>query len=213
MNNMEKQFDAIVFDLGGVIVRYRGAPKILEWTRGRWTLPRLWEWWLASELVRDYETGRISSQAFAEGIVREFDLPVEPAEYLASFALGHEAVYEGAPELLRSLAEKYVVAALSNTNETLWKRCGELGILSYFHYLFPSHRIGYVKPDPRIYEHVLRALGTRPERVLFLDDNRGNVAAAAALGIRAVQARGIAEVALKLGELSVYDGAALKRGA
>ena len=43
------------------------------------------------------------------------------------------------------------------------------------------------KPDPAIYRHVLKELGTRPEETLFLDDKPVNVEAARALGILALQ--------------------------
>jgi FMN phosphatase YigB (HAD superfamily) len=43
------------------------------------------------------------------------------------------------------------------------------------------------KPDPAIYRHVLKELGTQPEETLFLDDKLVNVEAAEALGIKAIQ--------------------------
>jgi putative hydrolase of the HAD superfamily len=201
--NGQTLFDAIVFDLGGVLIRYRPRPRILDWIQDRLTLAELWRWWLASELVRDFETGRISSDTFATGIIREFKLTVSKEEYLASFAESHEAVYEGVPELLQRLARRYVTGALSNTNETLWKRCEALGILAHFRHLFPSHRIGFVKPDPRIYRHVLGVLGIPAGRVLYFDDSRENVAAARTLGIQAFQALGIRDVFLRLAELGI----------
>jgi putative hydrolase of the HAD superfamily len=146
-----KSYDALVFDLGGVVIRYRGRPPILAWLKGRLTAEELWRWWLVSPLVRAYETGSISSAVFAAGIVAEFGLPVSAGEYLASFAESHEAVYAGAAAFLDRLAPRYTLAALSNTNEALWGRCAALGILSHFHYLFPSHTIGRVKPDRGIF--------------------------------------------------------------
>jgi putative hydrolase of the HAD superfamily len=175
----------------------------LDWLNGRLTLQDLWARWLASDLVHDYETGRISSAVFAAGIIDEYRLPVLPEEYLASFAESHEAVYSGADDLLRRLSADYVLAALSNTNETLWKRCETLGILSRFNHLFPSHKIGFVKPDPRIYEYMLRKLAVPPERILFFDDHQENVTAAQACGLHAYRVFGIEEVKIKLRELGI----------
>jgi putative hydrolase of the HAD superfamily len=200
---MQKQFDVIVFDLGGVLVKYRERPKILDWVHDRLTLEELWRRWLGSDLVRDYETGKISSAAFAAGIIEEYRLPVGPEQYLASFAASHEAVYEGAEELLRQLSANYVLAALSNTNETLWERCRVLGILSFFHHLFPSHKIGFVKPDPRLYEHMLHTLAVPSARVLFFDDHQENVAAAQERGIRAYRVLGLPDMMRKLKELAI----------
>jgi 2-haloacid dehalogenase len=43
-----------------------------------------------------------------------------------------------------------------------------------------------MKPDPAIYRLALERFGLRPEEAVFVDDNRDNVAGAAALGIHAI---------------------------
>jgi putative hydrolase of the HAD superfamily len=50
---------------------------------------------------------------------------------------------------------------------------------------FWSHELGVAKPDPAYFEEVVRRLGVRPGDALLLDDNRANVAAARAVGLRA----------------------------
>ena len=42
------------------------------------------------------------------------------------------------------------------------------------------------KPDPAIYHHVLKELGTQPEETLFIDDKAVNIEAAQALGMKAL---------------------------
>jgi putative hydrolase of the HAD superfamily len=53
--------------------------------------------------------------------------------------------------------------------------------------LFTSGLMGVAKPDAAFYLAVQDALGCSPERILFIDDIAENVAAAQALGWRAVQ--------------------------
>jgi epoxide hydrolase-like predicted phosphatase len=50
-----------------------------------------------------------------------------------------------------------------------------------------SHEVGYVKPDPRIYEIACQRLGIGAERTLFLDDVQRNVDGALAVGIEAIR--------------------------
>jgi FMN phosphatase YigB (HAD superfamily) len=50
-----------------------------------------------------------------------------------------------------------------------------------------SAEVRLIKPDPAIYEHCLCGLGVAPSDSLFLDDREVNIAAARAMGIRAVQ--------------------------
>lgn len=52
-----------------------------------------------------------------------------------------------------------------------------------------SFELGTLKPDPRMYETALNALGVRPEEAVFVDDGIGNLRGAQALGIRAIQMR------------------------
>jgi putative hydrolase of the HAD superfamily len=50
-----------------------------------------------------------------------------------------------------------------------------------------SCEVGAAKPSARIFQRALEAVGVSAEAALFVDDNPGYCAAAAALGIPAVQ--------------------------
>ena len=56
--------------------------------------------------------------------------------------------------------------------------------LSRFDVLVWSYQLRIAKPDPAIYRHVLKELGTRPEETLFVDDKQVNIDAARALGMK-----------------------------
>jgi HAD superfamily hydrolase (TIGR01509 family) len=62
----------------------------------------------------------------------------------------------------------------------------EFDWLPRFDVLVWSYQIRSVKPHPAIYRRALRELGTHPGETLFLDDKPENVAAAAALGMKAL---------------------------
>jgi beta-phosphoglucomutase-like phosphatase (HAD superfamily) len=51
-----------------------------------------------------------------------------------------------------------------------------------------------MKPDPEMFHHVIRTIGTTADRLLFFDDCNDHVLAARKLGIRAEQTRGVSEV-------------------
>jgi len=61
------------------------------------------------------------------------------------------------------------------------------GWLPRFDVLVWSYQLLMAKPDPAIYRHLLKELGTRPEETLFLDDRPVNVEAARALGMKALE--------------------------
>ncbi|NIP62186.1 MAG: HAD-IA family hydrolase [Nitrosopumilaceae archaeon] len=60
------------------------------------------------------------------------------------------------------------------------------GILDDFDYKFLSYMIGYSKPDPLVYQHVLQNLQIPKERLLFIDDRQENVDASIKAGIDAI---------------------------
>jgi putative hydrolase of the HAD superfamily len=63
-----------------------------------------------------------------------------------------------------------------------------LGVRRHFEHIFDIRVGGWItKPDPRVYEHVLTALGIRAEECLFVDDSAMNLEGAQALGLHTVQ--------------------------
>ncbi len=78
------------------------------------------------------------------------------------------------------------LALLSNMPVGLARRLDAADWLTPFSPRFFSGPLGLVKPDPRIFRHVLAELRAEPEQVVFVDDSPANVAAAQNLGLRTV---------------------------
>lgn len=57
---------------------------------------------------------------------------------------------------------------------------------AHFDALFHSWQIGYAKPDPAYFTHIVDALGIEPAQAVFVDDMAENVAGAREAGLRAV---------------------------
>lgn len=94
--------------------------------------------------------------------------------------------------LLLKLRNKYQIFLLSNTNEIHRKKFNEIlfeshGIKDFseiFHKTYYSHQMGLRKPNPKIYEVVLREQNLIASETLFLDDNAENLNSAQGLGIQ-----------------------------
>jgi putative hydrolase of the HAD superfamily len=86
------------------------------------------------------------------------------------------------------------LALLSNAPHVQADAFEKVAWTAGFEQVFVSARLGMVKPDRAIFEHVLRELDAAPEDVTFVDDRAANIEAAAALGIRAILFTGVAEL-------------------
>lgn len=82
------------------------------------------------------------------------------------------------------------VGCLSNCNVVHAPRLSEMGLVSRFDPALFSHDMGLSKPDAAMYAAATARMASATARVLFLDDNLGNVAAGRAAGWTAVLVRG-----------------------
>jgi len=202
------RIEAILFDLGGVMIELAGVERMLEWSPTLGTTEELWRRWLSSPAVRDYETGRTDRVTFADAIVGEFGLPVDAETFLGEFAWWPRSLHPDAGALLAALAPRYRLASLSNTNELHWHRFArDWDLPAMFHHNFPSFMVGKLKPDAEYFEHALDALGIAADRALFVDDNRINVEAARAVGLHARQVPRFEALAPTLAELGIHASA------
>ncbi len=181
--------ELIVFDLGGVLVRVveswaeacaaanvdpRSAPK------GEGLRERL------GAVNALAERGAIDADEFVRRCAEASGLSAGEIERILTAWVPRP--FPGAAELLVELAGRgHRTACLSNTNHFHWRMLmepeGFFGLrLHHLSERFASHLIGRAKPDEAAYEHVERATGVAPGRILFFDDLAPNGRAAAARG-------------------------------
>jgi putative hydrolase of the HAD superfamily len=60
-------------------------------------------------------------------------------------------------------------------------------VMALFEHIVESSKLGFRKPDPRIYRHACDLLGVRPEDCIYLDDLGINLKPARALGMRTIK--------------------------
>jgi glucose-1-phosphatase len=190
----------LVFDLGGVLVESSGHLWLSKF------LPHLGSEriavkWLDSQSVRQFERGMITRELFAQSFVVEWQLRLEPLEFLEAFASWVTGFPPGAEGLIRNLSTRYTVGCLSNTNETHWEKLND--VRTTFDVCMVSHLIGHMKPDREIYEHALQRHGVAPSKVYFFDDLAPNIAAARNIGINAFQVRGLTETKRALRDIGI----------
>lgn len=202
MTSADRPVSAVLFDVGGVLVALDGMPSLARLI-GESTPPgALHQRWMASRSVRLHETGRMSAEEFAAGVVSDLDLRISPDAFLDDFAAWLKGPHPGAYEVVASIPGEYRVAALSNISALHWALI-KPGLPARFERFYLSCEIGYLKPAPEAFLAALDDLRLTASEVLFLDDAPANVAAARALGINAHIADGLAVARRVLEEYGV----------
>ncbi len=95
---------------------------------------------------------------------------------------------EGAKEFCRYVKEKgYGIYVLSNAHKSFYRYFPRYFDLDFFDGVVVSADVHTVKPDVRIYEHLLEKFGLKAEECLFIDDRQDNVEGAIKAGMKAIQ--------------------------
>lgn len=187
----------IIFDFGGVLldlrpdrcieqfeaIGYKQIGQMLGTAHHQGVLGRIEEGGVTVDELCDAIRGEIrSTDASAQ-------LPSN-REILAAFCSMADGIPTYRLDFVNQLnQEGYNVDALSNTNPIHWGYCQryfvECGYVpsELFGYVWLSCDMGLSKPDPRIFEQVLKESGYNPQETLFVDDNARNCEVAGSLGI------------------------------
>jgi putative hydrolase of the HAD superfamily len=187
------KINAIIFDLGGVIVDLAVDKTVKAFADLSGMAPeQIQRAYVKNPGFFAYERGLISDAEFRLMLRELFSIQVTDAQ----LDEGWNAMLVDLPakklQWLLNLKNKIQVYALSNTNSIHITHVNEMMLKgepldTYFHRCYYSHQVNMRKPDLEIYEHVLSHAGLIPNETLFLDDNPDNIKAAKALGIQAVQ--------------------------
>lgn len=191
---MQKKFNSIIFDLGGVIYdidvsctvkafKDLGIPNFDQF----YTLKK------QEQLFDLLETGSIKLEDFYAKL-REKNNSITDEQIINCW----NALLIGLPQeniqLLRDLKNDYRLFLLSNTNELHLNQINDemnaqfqlQSLDDLFEKAFYSFKMGLRKPDPAIYEKVLELAGINADEVVFIDDNSDNIAAAESVGITSI---------------------------
>jgi putative hydrolase of the HAD superfamily len=117
------------------------------------------------------------------GLQSQEELQAFQTEFFSADALDTELI-----AYLRRMRGSYRTALLSNAWANLadWLR-ERFHMDDCFDVIVISAAVHMMKPDPAIYHYTLSQLHVAPQEAVFVDDSSPNVAAAAALGIHAIQ--------------------------
>ena len=189
-----KKIDALIFDLGGVLIDLdlekckRAFAERLSYNG----IDMLLDAFHQKGIYSDLEEGLISADEFRSRILAA-SAPGCTAEDVdeAVFAL-LVGVRPYKFALLTELAKSYDLYLLSNTNPISMIKCYRLfeeagyPLDRMFRKLFLSYQMKMQKPSERIFRTAVEETGYTPDRVLFIDDSAANVEGAEKAGLNAM---------------------------
>lgn len=195
MNNLIdlKKIDAIIFDLGGVII---GVEMETPYDKLLQMSPRKDDSLLLElkQIAYQYEIGKLDDLTFLSQIknTAQVELDLIALENLWNEMLKYVPEYIG--DLLAKIKQDKRTFILSNTNpihiREVKKRFAQsvknYTFESLFERIYYSHEIGLHKPDQAIYDYVVKTAKLNPSKTLFIDDNYNNVVFASKYGLQTI---------------------------
>jgi FMN phosphatase YigB (HAD superfamily) len=188
---------AILFDLGGVVLDVDFDRALQAWGRhSRLPLEQLRAAFHFDDPYQQHETGELTAESYFAHLRELLALECGTEHVQAGFNAIFPGVIQETVQLLDAVRQRVPCYAISNTNAV---HVAEINrsfpqLLPRFERVFASYEIGYRKPHPSAFRHVLDAIGVPAAEVLLFDDLVPNVEAALAMGMQAVQVNSPADV-------------------
>ena len=187
----DNDIEAVLFDWAGVLVSdgFRDI-SVYEYERGfgvpEGSLDRAKTiYWPALSLEK------ISEQEFWYNVfVKAGILPADNfIEMVRQTILDSHQPYKQVWSLVKTIKEgssQIKVGILSNNCREWMKYWKQKYPLSIFDPIITSYEVGYRKPDRRMYKRAAEILGVDANKILFFDDQEGNIESARYVGLGAV---------------------------
>ncbi len=204
----ELKFDAVIFDLGGVLIdwnpRYLYNKIFDDDEKVTWFLENV----CTSEWNDQQDAGRSFDEATEELITRhpEWEVPIR-----AWYGRWQETIggpIEGTVEILRQIRDAGNVRLYALTNwssETFPWALANFEFLHWFEGIVVSGVEKTRKPFPGFYRVLFERYNLAPGRALFIDDNLRNVKGAEEVGLHAVAFRDPIDLRAQLTRLGIIS--------
>jgi 2-haloacid dehalogenase len=185
---MGADVDAVVFDLGGVLIDWNPRHLYRQLFDDEATM----EDFLATICTLEWHVAHDLGQSTVESCAELALEHPEHASMIRAWAERSEDMIGGAIDETVSILSELRAAGvrcyvLSNMEpETFPLRLERFEFLHWFDGHVISGLEGLVKPDPKIFRRMLRRFDLQPSRTVFIDDSAVNVEAARKIGINAV---------------------------
>ncbi|MDM8527325.1 HAD family phosphatase [Anaerolineales bacterium HSG24] len=180
---------AIIFDVGGVLIRTRHRNGREKWAARFNLSPNEFE-----NYVFNYESGKqaqLGQKSWIEHwqwLAEHFKLNETEIETMEQDFFAGDYLNEPLVAYIQCLKQAgYLLGILSNYSDqarSLWT--GTYPFIHYFDGVIISAEVGIAKPTPKIYHLAAKSLGINIAEAVFIDDFIENIEGARAVGMSAI---------------------------
>jgi putative hydrolase of the HAD superfamily len=192
------KFRAIIFDIGGVLVRVDVSHAVSGLSQGIALSPAdLWSAITRDPRWPDWQEGRISPRDWHLHLAKRLGGSLTFEQFTDAWNRAIDPVPILESDFLDRLAKRYRLALLSNTDPIHVAHLeSAYGFLSHFpkSARIYSCVVGASKPNPLIYREALRAAKSCAEEAVYIDDIPSYVEAAQRLGMAGITFRSEAQL-------------------
>jgi putative hydrolase of the HAD superfamily len=198
--------DALLFDLGGVVIRIDFDRAIARWA----ALASCDEALLRQRFSHDlpyqrHERGEIGAAEYFAALRLSLGIDLDDRQLIDGWNAIFIEEMPGISGLLARAAQRLPLYAFTNTNpvhEACWAQ-HFAGVLGHFAKIFTSSAIGLRKPEAAAFAFVVGEIGVPAGRVLFFDDALENIEGARSCGLQAVHVTSDGDVAKTLAAMGL----------
>jgi glucose-1-phosphatase len=196
--------DAIIFDLGGVLVHVDEARALERFAArtGR-AAADISDYFRRTPHATEFALGKLTRRAFYRVVAKDLEFDGSYEEFAQLWSEIFSPI-EPMVALAESFKTRLPRVILSNTNPLHIDHIIEhYPWINDFAAQVLSYEVGLLKPDAAIYELTLRQCGLEAARAVFIDDLAANVEAARRVGIQGIQYQNVDQVRAELTKLGV----------
>ncbi len=182
----------IIFDLGNVIIDI-DPNKVVQRFQSllNGTFPKLEKDIASSGILEKYETAEISTAEFIS-FFKSYDSALTTQEVIEAWNSMLLDIPKERLELIEGLSKEYRVFLLSNTNELHLNYIDDYVAKKFqmklmsdpFEKAYYSHKMKLRKPNPEIFNEILKDKNLIAKETLFIDDSEEHIVTAKGLNLK-----------------------------
>ncbi len=180
-----KKIKFIYFDIGGVLIHWRGIFAPLSKATGK----SIEE---AERIYMQYDSvacrGVITAEEMGKSLEKDFKVKDGQVIDVKQLAIDNFKPIKETHDFISSLMKSHHIGLLTNVYHDVYDLVFKHGFIPDLPYrvVVQSCHLGIIKPEKEIYHHARKKAGVPHENILFIDDYHINVKSAMELGWQTV---------------------------